>query len=58
MTLFSYAWLRSQTQSYEGSFFLMPYLSDNKIIREDDVRTLSGKREDYQNKEDTNEKRK
>ena len=58
MDLFSYAWLRSQTQSYEGSFFLMSYLSDNKIIREDDVRTLSGKREDHQNKEDTNEKRK
>ena len=58
MSLFSYAWLRSQTQSYEGSFFLMSYLSDNKIIGEDDVRTLSGKREDHQNKEDTNEKRK
>lgn len=40
------------------AFFLMPYLSDNKIIREDDVRTISGKREDHQNKEDTNEKRK
>lgn len=58
MALFSYAWLRSQTQSYGGSFFLTPDLSDNKIIREDDVGTLSGKREDHQNKEDTNEKRK